>query len=102
VAGSVFKQVYIAEGMAPPKSFSVVQEAYKTMYARAIDPNFWSKMVNNGDWKKFAIYSIEVYGIFTIGEMVVLSCLHKVERSNGIWVLTSTADWKKTSSGLQD
>lgn len=75
VVGSVFKQVYIAEGMAPPRSFSTIQEAYQTMYSRAIDANFWSKMYNNGDWKKFAIYSLEVYGIFTIGEMVSESLL---------------------------
>lgn len=70
VAGSLFKQVYIAEAMAPPKSFGVIRDAYQTMYSRAIDPNYWTKMANNGEWKKFAIYAIEVYGIFSIGEMV--------------------------------
>lgn len=70
VAGSLMKQVYIAEGLAPPKSFSTIREAYQTMYTRAIDANYWSKMVNNGEWKKFALYGIEAYGIFTIGEMV--------------------------------
>lgn len=70
VAGSLAKQVYIAEGLAPPKSFSAIREAYQTMYTRAIDANYWSKMVNSGEWKKFALYGVEAYGIFTIGEMV--------------------------------
>ncbi|UZJ54021.1 hypothetical protein CBS101457_003341 [Exobasidium rhododendri] len=70
VAGSLFKQVYIAEGLAPPKTFKTFSDAYKTMYERTIDPNFWTKLYNSGDWKKFAIYSLEVYGIFTIGEMI--------------------------------
>lgn len=70
VAGSLFKQVYIAEGLAPPKSFRTIQEAYKTMYTRAMSPDYWTKMANNGDWKKFAVLSLEAYGIFTIGEMV--------------------------------
>jgi F-type H+-transporting ATPase subunit g len=72
VAGSIMKQVYIAEGLAPPKSLNILQDAYKTMYSRAIDANYWSKMVNNGEWKKFALYAVEVYGIFNIGEMVSL------------------------------
>lgn len=70
VAGSLLKQVYIAEGLAPPKSINVIREAYQAMYTRAIDPNYWTKMVNSGEWKKFAVYAVEAYGIFTIGEMV--------------------------------
>jgi F-type H+-transporting ATPase subunit g len=40
------------------------------MYTRVINPDYWTKMVNNGEWKKFAVYAVEAYGIFTIGEMV--------------------------------
>lgn len=70
VAGHVAKQVYIAESLAPPKSFAAVQEAYQTMYNRAKDASFWQRLVQTGEWKKFAIYAVEAYGIWTIGEMV--------------------------------
>ncbi|PWN90634.1 hypothetical protein FA10DRAFT_229829 [Acaromyces ingoldii] len=69
VAGSLFKQVYIAEGMAPPK-LQAIQEAYRTMYARAVDANWWTGIVNNGEWKRLALYAVEAYGIFNIGEMI--------------------------------
>lgn len=72
VAGSIAKQVYVAEGLAPPRSFGVVQDAYKTLYERASNPNYWSQIWNNGEWRKVAIYAVEAYGIFTIGEMVSL------------------------------
>lgn len=93
VAGSLFKQVYIAEGLAPPKSFSTIREAYQTMYTRAINPEYWTKMFNNGEWKKFAILSLEAYGIFTIGEMV------SVARGRGTRLLkTFKTDYRITFS----
>ncbi|PWN30858.1 hypothetical protein BDZ90DRAFT_206705, partial [Jaminaea rosea] len=70
VAGHIAKQVYIAESLAPPKSFSVVQDAYKHMYQRAQDSSYWQRLIQTGEWKKFAIYAVEAYGIFTIGEML--------------------------------
>lgn len=70
VAGSLFKQVYIAEGLAPPTNVNTLREAYSTLYKRAIDGSYWSKVANNGEWKKIAIYGVEALGIFTIGEMV--------------------------------
>lgn len=60
----------MAEGMAPPRSFQVIQDAYRTMYQRAIDPNFWVNLPKSGDWKKLGIYAIEAYGLFHIGQMV--------------------------------
>lgn len=75
VAGSLFKQVYIAEGLAPPRSLQVIQDAYKTMYARAIDANWWTNLAKSGEWQKTAIYAIEAYGIFHIGQMVSISTL---------------------------
>jgi F-type H+-transporting ATPase subunit g len=73
VAGALFKQVYLAEGLAPPRSLQVIQDAYKTMYARAIDSNWWTNLVKSGEWQKTAIYAIEAYGIFHIGQMVRIS-----------------------------
>lgn len=83
VAGSLFKQVYIAEGMAPPKLQSI-QEAYRTMYARAIDTNWWSGVANNGEWKRLALYAVEAYGIFNIGEMVCTSVSPPFDELTGL------------------
>lgn len=49
---------------------STVTEAFRTMYARASDVNYWARIYNNGEWKKLAVYAAEAYGIFTIGEMI--------------------------------
>ena len=81
VAGSLFKQVYIAEGLAPPRSLQVIQDAYKTMYARAIDANWWTNLAKSGEWQKTAIYAIEAYGIFHIGQMV--SVINSFETCQG-------------------
>lgn len=62
--------MYIAEGLAPPTSFGVVQDAFRTMYTRASNSSYWTQIWNNGEWKKLAVYAVEAYGIFTIGEMV--------------------------------
>lgn len=70
VAGALFRQVYVAEGLAPPRSLQVIQDAYKTIYARAIDPNYWTGLLKSGEWKKVAVYAVEAYGIFHIGQMV--------------------------------
>lgn len=32
--------------------------------------NYWKKLVESGEWKKYAIYAAEAYGIFKIGEMI--------------------------------
>lgn len=70
MAGAVARQVYVAEGLAPPRSLQVVQDAYRTMYQRAIDPTFWTNLPKSGDWQKLGIYAIEAYGLFHIGQMV--------------------------------
>lgn len=98
VAGALFRQVYIAEAMAPPKSFNTIQEAYKTMYSRAIDGNYWTNLVNSGEWKKFGIYALEAYGIFTIGEMVSSSR----NLPSFAELMMRCTDWTTTSSRLQD
>lgn len=64
------KQVYIAESLAPPKSFSTIIDAYKTLWARASNKEYYLRILKTGEWKKVAIYGIEAYGIFHIGEIV--------------------------------
>ncbi|PWN51438.1 hypothetical protein IE53DRAFT_374098 [Violaceomyces palustris] len=70
VAGSLAKQVYVAEGLAPPTSVNTVTSAYKTLWSRASNINYWTELLSNGGWKKVGIYAVEAYGIFTIGEMI--------------------------------
>ncbi|CEH14484.1 Mitochondrial F1F0-ATP synthase, subunit g/ATP20 [Ceraceosorus bombacis] len=70
VAGSLFKQVYIAEALAPPTSTSAIKQGAETLYKRALDASYWSGVIRTGEWKKLAVYGIEVVGFFTIGEMI--------------------------------
>lgn len=79
VAGSIAKQVYVAEGLAPPTSVSTISSAYRTIWSRVTDASYWAQLLTKGEWKRVGIYAVEAYGIFTIGEMVRrilnLSCL---------------------------
>lgn len=75
VVGHIAKQVYIAESLAPPKSFGVVQDAYRTLYSRAVDASWWTKLIQSGQWRRVGIYAVEAYGIWTIGEMVSVSSI---------------------------
>ena len=70
VAREVAKQVYIAERLAPPSSFAEVRSGWETLYNRARDMGFWRKAIESGEWKRYAVYAIEAYGIFKIGEML--------------------------------
>lgn len=31
---------------------------------------FWRKAIESGEWKRYAVYAVEAYGIFKIGEML--------------------------------
>ncbi|KAE8220670.1 hypothetical protein CF319_g5840 [Tilletia indica] len=68
--GALAKQVYVAERLAPPTSTESILSAYKSIWAFASNPAQWTRLVQNGDWKKVGIYSVEALGIFTIGEMI--------------------------------
>lgn len=70
VLGHVYKQTYIAESMAPPKSFQSVIDTYKTLWSRATSQSYWQDLLQSGAWKKVAILGVEAYGIWTIGEMI--------------------------------
>ncbi|KAG6327752.1 hypothetical protein ID866_11338 [Astraeus odoratus] len=70
VAREVLKQVYIAENLAPPRSLSTVLDAYRTILARAKDPAYWRQALANGEVTRLAIYGVEAYGIFKIGEII--------------------------------
>jgi len=70
VAREVLKQIYIAENLAPPRSLSTVLDAYRTVLARAKDPAYWRQVLANGELTRLAIYGVEAYGIFKIGEII--------------------------------
>ncbi|CAO1635431.1 unnamed protein product [Sympodiomycopsis kandeliae] len=70
VIGNIAKQVYIAESLAPPKSVATIVDSYKTFYSRAINKEYYQRLLKTGEWKKVAIYGLEAYGIFSIGEMI--------------------------------
>jgi len=70
VARELAKQVYVAEKLSPPLSYSAWQSAYSTLFNRARDLNYWREVLRSGAWAKLGVYALEAYGIFKIGEIV--------------------------------
>ncbi|SOV07059.1 related to ATP20 - subunit G of mitochondrial F1F0-ATP Synthase [Ustilago sp. UG-2017a] len=70
VASNIAKQVYVAEGLAPPTSLNTILSAYRQIWSKASDKAYWAQLLTKGDWKRVGIYAVEAYGIFTIGEMI--------------------------------
>jgi F-type H+-transporting ATPase subunit g len=70
VTRELLKQIYVREGLSPPTSVSAFTEAYSTLFQRARDPNYWREIAKNGEWAKVAVYGLEAYFIFNIGEMI--------------------------------
>jgi len=70
VARELFKQIYIAERLQPPTSLSTIQSAYSTLFSRARSPAYWREIISSGEWTKVAIYGLEAYGVFKIGEIL--------------------------------
>jgi len=69
VARSILKQVYIAEKLAPPTSWSQVRGVYEQIYRTASKGEYWRELLRTGEWKRFGLYALEAYGIFSIWEM---------------------------------
>ncbi|KAM0754338.1 hypothetical protein T439DRAFT_331424 [Meredithblackwellia eburnea MCA 4105] len=69
VAKEVLKQVYVAEKLAPP-SLAQVSQTYSSFFHSAQAPSYWKQLYTSGQWKSFAVYAVEAYGIFKIGEMI--------------------------------
>ncbi|KAJ3480512.1 hypothetical protein NLI96_g8288 [Meripilus lineatus] len=70
VTREFLKQVYVAERLQPPTSFSTITNAYSTIWSRARNPTYWRELFRSGDWTKLGIYAVEAYGIFKLGEIV--------------------------------
>jgi F-type H+-transporting ATPase subunit g len=66
VARELVKQIYLKEGLAPPKSVNEIQEAYKTIWSRAKDANYWRGIVGTGEIGRVGILVLEGYGIFKV------------------------------------
>ncbi|KAF5341344.1 hypothetical protein D9758_015058 [Tetrapyrgos nigripes] len=47
-----------------PPSVATVRSAYETMWARAINRDFWFGAVRSGDIARIGMYAMETYGIF--------------------------------------
>lgn len=93
--GALAKQVYVAERLAPPTSTESILSAYKSIWAFASNPAQWTRLVQNGDWKKVGIYSVEALGIFTIGEMVSLT--FEGYRVLVVSLLTHLSPWRRSA-----
>ncbi|KAG9104997.1 hypothetical protein FRC06_002918 [Ceratobasidium sp. 370] len=70
VARAFLRQVYIAEKLAPPTSVETVTTAYRTLFENARNPEYWKGIARSGEWARVALYGIEAYGIFHIGQMI--------------------------------
>jgi F-type H+-transporting ATPase subunit g len=69
VARAFLRQVYVAEGLAPPTSADAFTSVYRTLFERAKNPAYWREIAQSGEWAKVALYGVEAYGIFHIGEI---------------------------------
>jgi F-type H+-transporting ATPase subunit g len=49
---------------------ATIRSAYEEFYHNASNPSWWRSILESGEWKRYAIYAVEAYGIFTIGEMI--------------------------------
>ncbi|GAA5873802.1 hypothetical protein JCM8547_005950 [Rhodosporidiobolus lusitaniae] len=69
VAKELAKQVYVAEKLAPP-SFAQVSYTFRQFAQQAPHLSFWQKLYESGEYKRWLLYAVEAYGIFSIGEMI--------------------------------
>ena len=66
VGRELLKQVYIAERLQPPTSWSTISHAYSTLWSRAANPAYWREVARSGEWQKIGIYALEAYGVFKV------------------------------------
>jgi hypothetical protein len=78
--------------LAPPTSLSEFGQVYQQLWVKARDVSWWRSIAENGQWLKVAIYAVEAYGIFTIGEMSKLEISVR-ERAQSCLSRTSAHCW---------
>ncbi|GAA5829453.1 hypothetical protein JCM11251_005057 [Rhodosporidiobolus azoricus] len=69
VAKEIAKQVYVAEKLAPP-SFAQFSYTFRQFFQQGPRLSFWQKLYESGEYKRWLLYAVEAYGIFSIGEML--------------------------------
>lgn len=52
---SLVKQVYQAEGLAPPTHLSQWTSAYSEIFHKAASKQWWSQVLSSGSWAKLAV-----------------------------------------------
>ncbi|KAF5335015.1 hypothetical protein D9758_016185 [Tetrapyrgos nigripes] len=65
----ICKYIYRSENLSPPSIFTI-RSAYETLWARAINREYWSGAVGSGEIARIGVYAVEAYGIFKIGEIL--------------------------------
>ena len=65
----MLKQVYVREKLSPP-SLAQVASTYQSVFNNAKNVSYLRQLVESGEWRRYAIYAVEAYGIFSIGEMI--------------------------------
>ena len=70
VAGYVAKAVFQAQQLTPPQTLAQVQAAYQTWFANATSPAWWQSLGPSGEWQRLALYGLEAYGFFKVGEII--------------------------------
>ncbi|TIC11285.1 Las1-domain-containing protein [Wallemia mellicola] len=70
VGKELFKQVYQAEKLSPPSSFSQVASTWSNIFAKAAQRQTYVQLFESGQWSKVAVIGLEAYGIFKLGEII--------------------------------
>ncbi|KAF8554025.1 hypothetical protein OG21DRAFT_1509447 [Imleria badia] len=70
VARELLKQIYIAERLQPPTSFATITDAYSVLWGRAKNQQYWRDLLTTGEWARVAVYAVEAYTIFKVGEII--------------------------------
>ncbi|KAN0092521.1 Mitochondrial ATP synthase g subunit domain containing protein [Tylopilus felleus] len=70
VARELLKQIYIAERLQPPTSFATITDTYSVLWNRARNPQYWRDLLTTGEWARVAVYAVEAYTIFKVGEII--------------------------------
>ena len=65
MARELLKHIYRAENLSPP-SLGAIQNAYSTLFSRAVSPAFWREAVVSGEILRIGVYGLEAYGIYKV------------------------------------
>ncbi|EOR04663.1 hypothetical protein E3P92_01044 [Wallemia ichthyophaga] len=70
VSKELLKQVYQAEKLSPPSSFSQVASTWSSILSKATQRQTYAQLLESGQWAKVGVIGLEAYGIFKIGEIL--------------------------------